>query len=230
MIDPDPLATTDLSNGRAAEPAPSPKQPGEQLFDTAGSQNVASRYRRGLASLAATASQDGEQFTPAAKFHQGAFQIGAQRSPDAKDEGPGEAMKKLQAARSPLAAAGAGLGGPFRELQTTQAGWAEGTTRLRNLLEGGIPPEIRRFPTLAQEQHNGQPGPVCGQLEGSADGGKRIPDSGASADSSSEARGTEFAKQSLDEAKQLNRTQSQMLDWFKQNFTGRQNKEPATAG
>jgi hypothetical protein len=229
-VDPDSAATINPSNGRASESVPSPEQPGEQPFDAAGSQNIAGKYRRGLARLAADASHDGEPFTPIAKFHQGALRIGAQGSPDMENEGLGEAIKKLQPARSPLAAASAGLGGSFRERQTTQAGWAEGTTRLRNLLEGGISPEIRRFPTLAQEQLKGQPEPFCGQLAGSADGGTRIPDSGAGANSSSETRGTDFAKQSLDEAKQLNRTQSQMLDWFKQNFTGRPNKEPATAG
>ena len=100
-------------------------------------------------------------------------------SPDTKDEGHGDAIKKLQAAQSPLAAAGADLGGSFREFQTTQVGWAEATTRLRNLLEGNIPPETAVSLTLAQEQLKGQPGPFCGQVEGSADGGTRIPDSGA---------------------------------------------------
>ncbi|MGO8752873.1 MAG: hypothetical protein ACLQNE_43575 [Thermoguttaceae bacterium] len=229
-IDPAPFATTDPSNGRAAEPVPSPGQPGEQFFDPAGPQDVAGKYRRGLARLAATASQGGKPIPSAAMLHQGAFGIGTPRSPDAENEGLGKAMKKLQAARSPLAAAGAGLGGPFPEPQTTQAGWAEATTRLRNLLEGGIPADIRRSSSVAQEQFKGQPGQSYGQIEGSPDGGTRIPDSGASANPSSEPQAAEFAKQQLDEAKQLNRTQSQMLDWFKQNLTGRQNKEPATAG
>jgi hypothetical protein len=163
-------------------------------------------------------------------IYQGAFGIGTPRSSDAENEGLGEAMKELQVARSSLAAAGAGLGGSFREPQTMHAGWAEATTRLRNLLEGGTPAEVRHSSSVAQEQLKGQPGQSCGQLEGSPDGEKRIPDSGASASPPSEPQTAEFAKQQLDEAKQLNRTQSQMLDWFKQNFTGRQNKEPATAG
>ena len=170
-IDPAPFATTDPSNGRAAEPVPSPGQPGEQFFDPAGPQDVAGKYRRGLARLAATASQGGKPIPSAAMLHQGAFGIGTPRSPDAENEGLGKAMKKLQAARSPLAAAAPAWVGPFQNRRRRKRDGPKQRRVCGISSKAAFPRTSAVLPALLKSSSRDSRG-IYGQIEGSPTAGR----------------------------------------------------------